>query len=270
MGLYFVGPDSPILLRDIFNRDIPVWSYPLFLQNFNMAHQQIFGAQWMGITWSLAIEEQFYLLLPLLIRNFSYRGIIFIAVASILCAPVARLILWLFGDQYMGQYILLPCRTDALGAGVLVALALRNKGTWEWLASHRRHLYIGFTVLGCGVAFFTKYEQLFYPFGLSWIAAFYSVLLLLVVVNPGRLETICFRSQVLMRLGTVAYAVYIFHQGINFLFHFAILGGTPLISNWSSLSVTLLSLLTVILLSALSWKLFEKPLIRHAQAIYRY
>lgn len=73
-----------------------------------------------------------------------------------------------------------------------------------------------------------------------------------------------------MKLGIVAYAVYIFHQGINKLFHFAIFGRTPSISDWSSLSVTVLSLITVILLSALSWKLFEKPLIRHAHAVYRY
>jgi peptidoglycan/LPS O-acetylase OafA/YrhL len=68
----------------------------------------------------------------------------------------------------------------------------------------------------------------------------------------------------------VAYAVYIFHGGINDLFHFAIFGGRSGVSNWSSLSVTLLSLITVMLLAELSWRLLEKPLIRHAHAVYRY
>jgi peptidoglycan/LPS O-acetylase OafA/YrhL len=64
MGLYLVGPDSASPLGFVFNHDIPVWSYSLFFQNVAMARQQIFGAQWMSVTWSLAVEEQFYLLLP--------------------------------------------------------------------------------------------------------------------------------------------------------------------------------------------------------------
>lgn len=115
-----------------------------------------------------------------------------------------------------------------------------------------------------------KYQRLLYVGGITWIAAFYAVLLLLTVVNPGRIETFCFRNHLLVKLGTVAYAVYIFHVGINGLLHFAIFGRTPSISDWSSLSVTLLSLVTVILLAALSWRVLEKPLIRRAHAMYRY
>jgi peptidoglycan/LPS O-acetylase OafA/YrhL len=270
-GLYCVGPGSTNTLRAIFNRDIPVWSYPLFLQNFSMAwNQTTFGATWMGATWSLAVEEQFYFLLPSLMRHLSYRGITWMATASILCAPLVRLILTLSGNHYFGPYTLLPCRADALGFGVLIALACRNKRAWEWLASHRRDLYAAFLVLACGVGLLMKYEKPLYIVGLTWIAAFYASLLLLTVVNPGRIETSLFRSQILMKLGTVAYAVYILHQGINALFHYAIFGREPGISGWSSLAVTVLSLITVILLSALSWKIFEKPLIRHAHAAYRY
>jgi peptidoglycan/LPS O-acetylase OafA/YrhL len=153
---------------------------------------------------------------------------------------------------------------------VLIALACRNKGAWEWLASHRRNLSLAFLLLGCGVVVLLKYQKYLYIVGLTWIGAFYASLLLLTLVNPGRIGTSLFRSQVLIKLGTVAYAVYIFHQGINALFHFAIFGRGPSINSWSSLSVTVLSLITVILLAALSWKTFEKPLIRHAHAAYRY
>ncbi len=269
-GLYLAGPNSASALRTIFNRDLPLWSYPLFLQNFSMVSGATFGPAWMAVTWSLAVEEQFYLLLPLLIRNLRYRGITILAVASILGAPVFRLILWFSGNVYMGPYILLPCRADALGFGVLVALACRNKAVWEWLACRRRHLYSAFLLLGCGVVFLLKYQRHLYTLGLTWIAAFYALLLLITLINPGRLEINCFRNQPLMKLGTVAYAVYIFHQGVNFLLHFAIFGETPSISDWPSLSVTLLSLITVIGLAALSWPLLEKPLIRRARAAYRY
>jgi peptidoglycan/LPS O-acetylase OafA/YrhL len=270
VGLHFVRPSSVSALREIFNRDLPVWSYPFFLQNFSMASQTTFGPAWMGVTWSLAVEEQFYLLLPLIVRKLSYRGITTLAIASILGAPVVRLSLWFSGNVYMGPYTLLPSRMDALAFGLLVALACRNKAAWEWLASRRKHLYSAFLLLGSGVAFLLKYQRHLYTFGLTWIAAFYTLLLLLTVVNPGQLETRCFRSHVLVKLGTVAYAVYILHQGINALLQFVIFGGRSNVSNWSSLSVTLLSLVAVMLLAALSWRLIEKPLIRRAHGLHRY
>jgi peptidoglycan/LPS O-acetylase OafA/YrhL len=47
---------------------VPLWSYFSFTQNIFMGGTVSFGAGWLDVTWSLAIEEQFYLLLPLLIR----------------------------------------------------------------------------------------------------------------------------------------------------------------------------------------------------------
>jgi peptidoglycan/LPS O-acetylase OafA/YrhL len=193
-----------------------------------------------------------------------------IVVASILGAPIIRVGLSLFGNPIMGPYTLLPSRADSLGVGVLIALACRNKKIWEWLAAHRQPLYVGFLLLGFGIAYLTKYDQYLYTVGISWIAAFYACLLLLVVVNPGKIESAIFGGQFLMKLGTISYAVYIFHQGINRVLHFAILGETSNIDSWSSLSIRLLSLITVLLLATLSWKLFEKPLIRRAHAIYRF
>jgi len=269
-GLCFVGPGSASPLRELFNHDLPVWSYPLFLQNFSMASQQAWGPAWMVVTWSLAVEEQFYLLLPLLVRNLSWRRTAWVVVASIFCAPLVRIVLSLSGNQIIGPYTLLPSRADALGFGVLVALACRDKRAWEWFASHRRYLHLAFLLMACGLVFLLKHEGYLYTFGLTWIAAFYALLLLLTVVGVGRAETSCFRTKILVSLGTVAYAVYIFHLPINVLFHFAFFGRLPIINNWSSLSVTVSSLITVMFLAALSWRILEKPLIRHAHAIYHY
>jgi peptidoglycan/LPS O-acetylase OafA/YrhL len=270
IALNFVSSDSPNPLRQIFNHDLPLWSYPFFLQNFCMVFKQIWGPSWMAVTWSLAVEEQFYLLLPIMVRNLSFRIIRCVAVASILAAPLARIILALSGDQVIGQYTLSPARADALGFGVLIALICRNKNAWDWLTSHRSCLYAAFLALGCGMLFLLKYQRFVYTAGITWIAAFYASLLLVVVVNPGWIETAFFRSGTLVKLGTMSYAIYIFHQGINALFHFAIFGRTPMIADWPSLFVTLVSLITVLLLSELSWRLIEKPLIRHANQTYRY
>jgi peptidoglycan/LPS O-acetylase OafA/YrhL len=269
IGLHLVGAASAGPLRAIFNRDVPAWSYPLFVQNIIMAHRQTFGPSWIATTWSLAIEEQFYLVLPLLVRNLSGRRIAGIALVAISTAPVVRLVLSASGNPYVGPYTLLPCRADALGFGVLAALACRNKDAWLWLSTHRKHLYMALLSLGCAVAKLAHFDWLLYNIGLTCIDAFYAVLLLLAVVNPGRLES-GFRNEVLVKVGTVSYAIYIFHLGINELIHFAVYGREARIVDWSSAFVTLASFAVVILLSALSWGLLEKPLIRHAHSAHRY
>jgi peptidoglycan/LPS O-acetylase OafA/YrhL len=122
---------------------------------------------------------------------------------------------------------------------------------------------------GCAVASLAHFDWLLYNVGLTCIDAFYAVLLLLAVVNPGRLES-GFRNEVLVKVGTVSYAIYIFHLGTNQLIHFAVYGREARIVDWSSAFVTLASFAVVILLSALSWGLLEKPLIRHAHSAHRY
>ncbi len=269
-GLFVVEHHSSSQLTTLFNRVLPVWSYPLFIQNVFMSSRQTFGAQWMGITWSLAVEEQFYLLLPFLIRRLSYRGITQLAVAAILLAPIVRLILRASGNSYFGPYTLLPCRADALGFGLLIAMACRNKNVWAWLESHRSQLYAVFLALACGVVALILRPQYFYTVGLSWMPAFYASILLLTLVNPGRIEILLFRSHLLTKLGTLAYAVYMFHQGVNILFHLAVFGQPPKIVSVSSLAVTFASLASVLLLAAISWRFMEKPLIRYAHFTFQY
>ena len=46
---------------DIFGTEFRLWSYLLFLQNVEMARFNSYGVDFLAATWSLAIEEQFYL-----------------------------------------------------------------------------------------------------------------------------------------------------------------------------------------------------------------
>src|SRR5262249_50866528 len=57
----------------LFDGAVPWWSYILGVQNFWMTIHQTFGATWLAATWSLAVEEQFYLLFPLLVFFLSPR-----------------------------------------------------------------------------------------------------------------------------------------------------------------------------------------------------
>ena len=275
VGVFFFGGAKLPPLFLLFKRDIPFWTYPLFVQNIAMAFQGGIGPLWLGITWSLAVEEQFYVLLPLAIRQWSLKGILRLVCCAIIAAPVIRIVMLRLGSGPLAPYTLLPCRADALGFGVLVAILVRSEIVWTWLESHRKQILVAFLLLGVGIFRLLFIREpfrnpLFVCFGYSLIAAFYAALVLLVIINPGRVEKLVFGWSPLVKLGIVAYAVYVFHQGVNFLWHGAVFGKIPSVNDWPAILLTLISLATVLLLAEISWRVMERPLIQHAHSRYRY
>lgn len=271
-GLYWMPADPASTPRMIFTGALPAWAYPFFVQNFFVASRHTFGAIWMIVTWSLALQEQFYLLLPTAIRMLSSKGIVRLALIAIIGAPIVRIGFYLSGNLFYAPYVLLPSRMDALGLGVLLAVAIRNKQAWTWLAMRRKYLYSLFLVLGVGMVGFSVHTTMAIMAGVgySWAAAFYASMILLVIVEPGRLERRIFQSYPLVRLGTISYGVYLFHQGINALLHAAFFGRLAVLDSWASLGVTVLALLAVLLVASISWQVFEKPLHQRSHRKFRY
>jgi peptidoglycan/LPS O-acetylase OafA/YrhL len=63
-------------------------------------------------------------------------------------------------------------------------------------------------------------------------------------------------------LGTLAYGIYLIHQGIQYLLFGLIWGRAPVITGGATLLVTLTAMALTLLLAAFSWRCFEQPLIR--------
>jgi peptidoglycan/LPS O-acetylase OafA/YrhL len=83
---------------------------------------------YMNHFWSLAVEEQFYLMWPLIVWHTSRRTALRIAAAAIVGALICRIVLADAGVWWLATYFLTPCRVDALAVGSVVALALRAPG----------------------------------------------------------------------------------------------------------------------------------------------
>jgi peptidoglycan/LPS O-acetylase OafA/YrhL len=98
--------------------------------------------------------------------------------------------------------------------------------------------------------------------GLSWLGMFFSALVLLVLSQTGGWVAAVMRWRVLRSLGTVSYCVYVIHTAFNVYTHKLLLGATPQIYNAQGVAVTLLALALTLGVAALSWRYYEKPLVR--------
>jgi len=247
-----------------------LWSCPVFLQNVALA----LGGKlpnYLIPTWSVAVEEQFYLLLPLLVRWVDGKKLTALLVAAIVMAPALRVgLLGAFGERAGDAcYVLLPCRWDALLLGVITALAYRSSGFRQWLLGRRPWLHGLWILLGAAslALFWPGGSRLAPPlasFGYTIIDAFFATTLLLAVLGRGGWLQCGLSHPVFKPIATVSYGLYLLHSPMLALvesaFHHAPIY-YPFVG-WTATGVVLVSVAATAVAAALSWKLFESRFIR--------
>jgi len=239
-----------------------------FLQNFWMAQSTNWGAFTLAVTWSLAIEEQFYLTLPALVRLLNPRRILMALTVGILAAPALRIILYIsWPERWLSWHVLMPCRADALLLGVLGAVAMRDPACRDWLSRNHRFSSAFLFILLLGIAVLTwrasDYRHLpMLSAGYTWMALFYLSSLLYALTYHESWIARCMRWRCLGWLGTIAYGVYLFHEIILGTFFSLLWSRPPQLTSSPEVCVTLLALGATLLLCRLSWVYFEKPFVQ--------
>ena len=201
-------------------------------------------------TWSLAVEEQYYLLFPLFLmfcfrfgRKTLFWLIATIAVSSILFSE------WGWRNSSIANFYLLPSRAWELLAGSLLALipastsvALRQKG---WLSE------IGALSGLCLIIFAILRFDASTPFpSLYTIVPVAGAVLIISFVNVSTVTGAILASRPFVGLGLISYSAYLWHQPV---FAFARMNG---FKNDSRIIKALL-VLTILLLAWLSWRFIE-------------
>ena len=261
--LHFFAPAVSLTSADSSN----AFRYFPFLQNF-FPHKTHLEWVWLGVTWSLAIEEQFYLFAPLVVRYVPVRRLPALLVAVVLLAPVLRLLVLLGPVDY--HYIAAsstPCRADALALGMLAALAWRSERFHRFLRKNpsflRRVLLFFFVAVELVMRWMFKPLGVFVgTVGYSTLALFFLALLLFVLACRESWLAGFMRLGPLRELGTVSYCVYIIHVPVLYVIHRVLLHSTPRIDSLLRAAVTLLATLVTLGIAALSWHFMEKPLIK--------
>jgi peptidoglycan/LPS O-acetylase OafA/YrhL len=154
---FVVSKWGPSYVAELGTASVPVWVYYPFLQNLMFKSLSEFTRYWMGPTWSLAVEEQFYLVSPWLIRFLSLRRLTQFLIACVIGAPVLRYVLYPHSPGILGMYyVLTPCRADALALGMLAAVAWRTRAR-AWLAQHISYVKVASGVLLLGALAMVKW-----------------------------------------------------------------------------------------------------------------
>jgi peptidoglycan/LPS O-acetylase OafA/YrhL len=261
-------------LGEVRQSDVPWWAFLTFTHNFWMATGRPEMVIFMGVTWSLAVEEQFYLTAPMLVRFLGERWLVWCLAAIIILAPVLRLILylWLSGDaQRAAAYQLMPCRADALGLGMLAALLLRRSGPWKFFTHNGRMLHIALMLGAIGLVWFLSTNITLTPllpaaFAYTWIALFFLCMLLIGVTQPKSLLSQLLRTRWLKSTGVIAYGLYMFHSAVGLYLHSlasAHIEQTTIIKAM----VDLVAVAATFAVARLSWVFFEKPLLNRGHAL---
>ena len=251
----------------LFDGKIPWWTFFTFTQNIYMGFGGPLATRGgLSPTWSLAVEEQFYLTLPLLVRLVSRRRAIQLVIACIATAMLLRVLIavWIPGRMY-ATYFITPCRADGLGLGVLIAVVVRERRLWLYVREHRRWLYgiaVGMLLILLSIDFssFQTPSPALYGAEYSIFAVFFGSLLLIGVTGEDWLVKTVFCNSWLMRLGLIAYGTYLLHRATTLVVNLLISSATP-----SALTFAVsrfIGIGSAILIAQLSWTWFEKPLVR--------
>jgi peptidoglycan/LPS O-acetylase OafA/YrhL len=245
----------------------PIYAHFLFLQNLMVIPFAGLAGAWFAHLWSLAVEEQFYLVSPLVVRLLSTRMLTIFLACVIAMAPLLRMVLVAEHADTWFVSVIMPCRADSLAIGMLAAVFWRQDGFPEWLSNRSGILYAILAALFAGVMALWKWSpesqtRGMESIGFTWLAAFYVLVLLLALVRRDGPIARLARIRWLRELGRVSYCVYIIHLVVNVACHSMLRRASPATTDWRGAAVTILSALATYGLAWISWKLFEGPLVR--------
>jgi peptidoglycan/LPS O-acetylase OafA/YrhL len=246
-------------LPALFQGDVPPWTYVFGIQNFWMAKLQSYGSYWLGGTWSLAIEEQFYLVFPLVIRFVPVAVLPRLTIAIIMICPIARLLDSFTGDVF-GYYVLPYFRADVLCIGALIAWWRLYGDRSVGIIKGARSLAVGSAV--CLPLIVVSGPSTFHA--AAWqhtlTGLFFGAILFLILENQGSPQLAWLRTRSMAFFAKTSYCAYLTHHLVAY-FIFASLHANRTMTTLQGAILTAISVATTFALCALSYYYFEKPLI---------
>jgi peptidoglycan/LPS O-acetylase OafA/YrhL len=223
--------------------------FGLFLGNWSMIHFGPIGSDILSILWSVCVEEQFYIFIPIVIAILGTRGRWIFSITGILIAILQRISLAKSGvQQYQITYNSVA-QMDSILAGVLLALALNHEPFRNTIV-HLTRKYLVWLILPVTLFLITRnhlgheivLRQVVDPVAI-WLVAL--VWIMVAAAGSPRFSRIL-SWPAFVGAGKISYGLYMWHEILLSLF-----------------GSGFMTLAAVILTAWLSYEFLEKPVLRY-------
>jgi peptidoglycan/LPS O-acetylase OafA/YrhL len=229
-----------------------------------------------GPFWTLAIEEQFYLVWPVLVLLLSRTHLLRLCFAVIVGALLYRAARVYWQIDIGGIHHSTPCRIDTLAMGSAIALLARESGGLAILRRAAPYLLAGGAIGLAAVLLQTGRAYVGHPamqtVGYSAFPLAYAGLLIFSITTDGRFAN-ALRSPVLRAFGRYSYSLYVINVPLMIFFlHFGISATSfagiqpPVVG---AVIYAMFMLLACFVAGWLSWQLYETPFLR-LKRFFRY
>ncbi|HXP83714.1 MAG TPA: acyltransferase [Bryobacteraceae bacterium] len=243
--------------------------YVFYVSNFLIAKTGDWRHPVLGVTWSLAIEEQFYLVWAVVVFFLFRRRVESLALALVVVSLIIRAAVLYSDGSWITAYVITPCRCDAIGLGAFLAAAMRGpEPTWEalaristWVAFAGTPLLLG--LYGAGVWSYNDPAALIYgytPVALVCVAW----LRLALAPHAHPLVAASLGNGALRFFGKYSYSIYLIHLPLRAAIRDTIFAAEQTHSALGSgllyqFAFDVAATAAVVPLALLSWKLLESP-----------
>lgn len=203
-------------------------------------------------TWSLAVEEQYYLVFPLLVMAVWRRGVKFFSLLVVLLSIASLLFSQvMLADHPMLSFYGLPSRAWELLAGSLAAVYLLRRSVPRLSSVVSQVLPFAGAVM-IVYPIFTYTEQTPFP-GVSAIFPVFGTLLVIISAGQDNYVGRVLGSKPFVLVGLLSYSAYLWHQPILAFFKVRSLEDLSIIDSTGAIALTLI-------FSVLSYRFIERPI----------
>lgn len=241
-----------------------IWTY---LQNWLFIFKEPYGDKILLHTWSLAVEEQFYLVWPLLILIIrSPKHLLFVMLGILAAAGFARYLVWINQVEDLAYSSLYTfTRIDGLCIGSMVALLQQIRP--GFLKKYTSLIVFLMAAVNFGFYFLNHRSGFTLPYlafaGYTTFAVLFGLLVYEAIDSGPNLIRRILDNRPLKFFGRISYGLYVWHWPVYLLFFDYFrnrihdrMAGSFRTSEWcSGVIVTGIA----IICSMISYRFFEKP-----------